>query len=122
MPIGWVWSKPAWSGSANMGHQLAGGNSSWCPELESRTTHRAGGVGLGRPGWQAAAPEGGGKVGDEVKERQRTCSGGSRKGSGKAVGGQEGSGGSRKGSILRSAAWPAARHSTAPEISETPML
>ena len=23
---------------ANMGHQLAGGNSSWCPELESRTT------------------------------------------------------------------------------------
>ena len=24
---------------ANMGHQLAGGNSSWCPELESRTTH-----------------------------------------------------------------------------------
>ena len=26
---------------ANMGHQLAGGNSSWCPELESRTTHRS---------------------------------------------------------------------------------
>ena len=24
---------------ANMGHQLAGENSSWCPELESRTTH-----------------------------------------------------------------------------------
>ena len=24
---------------ANMGHQLAGGNSSWCPELESGTTH-----------------------------------------------------------------------------------
>ena len=23
----------------NMGHQSAGGNSSWCPELESRTTH-----------------------------------------------------------------------------------
>ena len=23
---------------ANMGHQLAGGHSSWCPELESRTT------------------------------------------------------------------------------------
>ena len=27
---------------ANMGHQLAGGNSSWCPELESRTTHTGG--------------------------------------------------------------------------------
>ena len=26
---------------ANMGHQLAGGSSSWCPELESRTTHMA---------------------------------------------------------------------------------
>ena len=26
---------------ANMGHQLAGGNSSWCPELESRTTHQS---------------------------------------------------------------------------------
>ena len=25
---------------ANMGHQLAGDNSSWCPKLESRTTHR----------------------------------------------------------------------------------
>ena len=25
---------------ANMGHQLAGGSSSWCPELESRATHR----------------------------------------------------------------------------------
>ena len=25
---------------ANMGHHLAGGNSSWCPELEYRTTHR----------------------------------------------------------------------------------
>ena len=25
---------------ANMGHQLAGGRSSWYPELESRTTHR----------------------------------------------------------------------------------
>ena len=25
---------------ANMGHQLAGGNSSWCPELEVWTTHR----------------------------------------------------------------------------------
>ena len=25
---------------ANMGHQFAGGNSSWCPDLESRTTHR----------------------------------------------------------------------------------
>ena len=24
---------------ANVGHQLAGGNSSWCPELKSRTTH-----------------------------------------------------------------------------------
>ena len=24
---------------ANMGHQLAGGNSIWCPELKSRTTH-----------------------------------------------------------------------------------
>ena len=24
---------------ANMGHQLADGNRSWCPELESRTTH-----------------------------------------------------------------------------------
>ena len=24
-----------------MRHQLAGGNSSWCPKLESRTTHRA---------------------------------------------------------------------------------
>ena len=29
---------------ANMGHQLAGGNSSWCPELESRTTHRSASV------------------------------------------------------------------------------
>ena len=26
---------------ANMGQQLAGGNSSWCPELESRTAHPA---------------------------------------------------------------------------------
>ena len=26
--------------NANMGHQLAVGNSSWCPELESQTTHR----------------------------------------------------------------------------------
>ena len=26
---------------ANMGHQLAGGNRSWCPELESWTTHLA---------------------------------------------------------------------------------
>ena len=26
--------------TANMGHHLAGGNSSWCPELESRATHR----------------------------------------------------------------------------------
>ena len=25
---------------ANMGHHLADGNSGWCPELESRTTHR----------------------------------------------------------------------------------
>ena len=25
--------------TANMGHRLAGGNSSWCPELESGTTH-----------------------------------------------------------------------------------
>ena len=25
---------------ANMGHQLAGGNSSWCPDLKCRTTHR----------------------------------------------------------------------------------
>ena len=25
---------------ANMGRQLAGSNCSWCPELESRTTHR----------------------------------------------------------------------------------
>ena len=25
---------------ANMGQNLAGGDSSWCPELESRTTHR----------------------------------------------------------------------------------
>ena len=25
--------------TANMGHHLAGGNHSWCPELESRTTH-----------------------------------------------------------------------------------
>ena len=27
---------------ANKGHQLTGGHSSWCPELESRTTHRSG--------------------------------------------------------------------------------
>ena len=26
---------------ANMGHQLVGGNSSWCLESESRTTHRS---------------------------------------------------------------------------------
>ena len=25
---------------ANMGHQIEGGHSSWCPELESRTAHR----------------------------------------------------------------------------------
>ena len=25
-----------------MGHQLVGGNSSWCPELEPRTTHPVG--------------------------------------------------------------------------------
>ena len=35
-------SVPAWSADANMGHQSAGGNSSWCPELESRTTHPTG--------------------------------------------------------------------------------
>ena len=37
-------SKSSWLASAcmvrdaNVGHHLAGGNSSWCPELESRTT------------------------------------------------------------------------------------
>ena len=25
---------PAWSGTQNLGQHLAGGNSSWCPELE----------------------------------------------------------------------------------------
>ena len=40
----WSSSSSVWSCAvrdANMGHQLAGGNSSWCPELESRTTHRS---------------------------------------------------------------------------------
>ena len=36
---------------ANMGHRLAGGHSSWCPELESRTTRTAQRVeGLGELG------------------------------------------------------------------------
>ena len=35
--------------TANIGRQLAGGNSSWCPELESRTTpQRVGCVVAGR--------------------------------------------------------------------------
>ena len=43
-----IWPAACVVRDANMGHQLAGGNSSWCPELESRTTHldMVGGVGL----------------------------------------------------------------------------
>ena len=32
--------RPCVARDANIGRQLVGGNSSWCPELESRTTHR----------------------------------------------------------------------------------